>query len=349
MSSGRVQRRSLYGPRSWLARWASVGLQLAHAEKALFSLSLETIPSNILAAAGRCIAECLDGTISQLGDVVERIVTQCWRLGAALYFHCVWRWRVAHFDQHNDVSREYHEAGFAARLRSGHSTIIGTHAKEHAGVTMAKVGRIIGAMLGGSWTGRQVALAPGAHVYLVFHAGRTCVSSGGGVSGTMVVKTHIHTGVFQVLYLEGTQHAGKMEGGNKAIHLGLLKGLRECKRNAWHPAHVVGDNKVEIRQFATRTPPRKAALKAIYWIARRTADAGGVHGWHAHPRERNRTVHEIMKVVTTTQQGVHWHASADRIGGARWAAVRAFAADDVNFWSTETEKPNLEGSAAGAE
>jgi hypothetical protein len=59
------------------SRWLE-GLQLTHAEKAIFSLSLEKAPPpNILEATGRCIAECHDGTIGHLGDVVERIVTQC--------------------------------------------------------------------------------------------------------------------------------------------------------------------------------------------------------------------------------------------------------------------------------
>jgi hypothetical protein len=216
-------------------------------------------------------------------------------------------------------------------------------------VAMAKVRRVIGATLGGSWTGRQDVTFPGAPAFLIFHAGRTCGPSGGGVSGTMVVRTNTLTGAFRVVYLGGTLHSGKLEGGHKVTHLGLLKGLRECNRNAWRPAHVVGDNKMVIRQFETRTPPRKAALKATYWIARRTADAGRVHGWHAHPRERNRTVHEIMSMVMMTQHGMTWHASADREGGARWAAVTAFSAADVKFWSTETEKSNPEGLAVGAE
>jgi hypothetical protein len=100
-------------------------------------------------------------------------------------------------------------------------------------VAMAKVGRVIGAMLGGSWSGRQDATFPGAHVFLLFHAGRTCGPSGGGVSGTMVVRTNTLTGAFRVVYLGGTLHSGKLEGGLKATHLGLLKGLRECNRNVW--------------------------------------------------------------------------------------------------------------------
>jgi hypothetical protein len=136
---------------------------------------------------------------------------------------------------------------------------------------------------------------------------------------------------------------GKMEGGHRATHLGLQKGLRECKRQDWRPAHVIGDNKVTLRQHETREPPRKVALKMPFWVERRTADALGVPGWHAHPRERNRTVHAIMQVGLNTQGGMKWAAREDRHGGARWAAVLTFAASDVSFWLTETEKTNPEG------
>jgi len=175
---------------------------------------------------------------------------------------------------------------------------------------MAKVGRVIGAMLGGNWTGPPDPATHGEHVYLIFHAGRTSVDTGVGISGSMVARSHTVTGRFQVLYMRGTLYAGKMEGGHSATHLGLLKGLRDGKRQGWHLPHVVGDNKVVIRQHESRMPPRKAALKANFWAARRTADAGGVLGRHAHPRERNRTVHETMRLVMT----MWWSRSARILG-----------------------------------
>ncbi|KAG7381120.1 hypothetical protein PHYPSEUDO_006446 [Phytophthora pseudosyringae] len=207
----------------------------------------------------------------------------------------VFRWRVAYFDQHNDITKERHEANYAARLRSGHATIVRDFFKGRPNKAMA-------------------------------------TSPEQGYSGVMIARVQEVTGTCQVLYMSGRLYTGKMTRAHKAIQLGLLKGLRVYRRHAWGPVHVVGDDIVVTRQHETRTPPRAADLKTPYWAARRKADALGVVSWRAVPRERNRAVHEIMRVVMSTQQDMEWSAREDLQDGASWAAVTAFAPADARYW-----------------
>jgi hypothetical protein len=111
------------------------------------------------------------------------------------------------------------------RLR-GHATIIGLNSTGREGVAMAKVGRVICAMLGGNWAGPPVAVIPGTHVCLVFYAGRTCEDSGIGVRGALVIKTHI-TGSFQVSYMcEGVP-------SRKLASSASYKPVRSVRRPRW--------------------------------------------------------------------------------------------------------------------
>jgi hypothetical protein len=179
-----------------LSRWAAAGLRLVTPERDFFSLSLDVVPPGILSATGTRIADYCDGRIGELGDTVERITLQCWSLDVDLYFRCVWRWRVAHFDDHNDISREHHEEVFAARMRTGHASIVQVNSSGPAGKEIARAGRVISAILGGKWTPTLDAPAWEAHAILVFHAGRTCAGSETGVSGTLIVLVQQVTGAF---------------------------------------------------------------------------------------------------------------------------------------------------------
>jgi hypothetical protein len=68
----------------------------------------------------------------------------------------------------------------------------------------------------------------------------------------------------QVLYMSGRLHGGKMTHPHKDTQLGLLRGLRTCRRQALGPVHVVGDDVVVHRQNERRKPPRAADLKPTY-------------------------------------------------------------------------------------
>jgi hypothetical protein len=108
-------------------KWKAAGLRMESYERAIFALTLQEEPTAIIKQTGSILADCMDVTIGDLGGIVESIVEQCWALGAAQYLHAVWRWRVAFFDEHNNTTREYHEANFKARLRSSHAGLMSAH------------------------------------------------------------------------------------------------------------------------------------------------------------------------------------------------------------------------------
>jgi hypothetical protein len=78
-----------------------------------------------------------------------------------------------------------------------------------------------------------------------------------------------------------------------------------------------------------------------YYLAMRTVDVIGVTAWNVRPRESNRTVHEILRVVTGTQQELEGSAT-DTLGDGRtkWMAITALADGDVRYWRTAREETN---------
>jgi hypothetical protein len=96
---------------------------LEGAEQTIFSLNPRHQPSEILAVTARISANSGSDAVNRIHGGIDKIVDQCWGIGAALYFHCTWRWRVSFFDPHNDVSTAHHEAGFSTRLTRGHASI----------------------------------------------------------------------------------------------------------------------------------------------------------------------------------------------------------------------------------
>ncbi|KAL4128198.1 hypothetical protein PRIC2_007191 [Phytophthora ramorum] len=135
---------------------------------------------------------------------------------------------------------------------------------------------------------------------------------------------------------------------NDTPHLGLLQGLRICRRWSWGPVHVAGTNAVGVRQQETRRPPKVAALKKAFWVARRTADAVGVASWSTLPRECNRTTHEIMKEMRTTQQGVSWTAREATPKSSKWTAIIACADTDIRAWLNERTEQQQAAAGSGA-
>jgi hypothetical protein len=59
-----------------LYRWTSVGLRIVDAEKALFSLTLPTMPIDIMEATGKLLSLYLDDTIGGIGDTVGTATAQ---------------------------------------------------------------------------------------------------------------------------------------------------------------------------------------------------------------------------------------------------------------------------------
>ncbi|KAE8884879.1 hypothetical protein PF005_g3796 [Phytophthora fragariae] len=316
-----------------LKRWQSAGLRLIDTEHAIFSLTLPGIPAEIISVTGRVLAECSEETLTALGNTVERLTAACWSLGAAHYLHAVWRWRVAHFDTHNDVTQNYHTAGLITRLRNGHADIMGGIPLTVDDKLRWRLGRAICAVLGADWTGSPTTAHSGGGCYLLFFAGGDGAQQASGGSGIVIATLDRITGGHKMKYFLGSTHTGANMTPTMAAHIGLLRGLRECLRQGWAPVHAVGDNQVGIRQYKTRTPPRVKRLAGTYWKARRTADAIGVQSWLSQPREFNRTAQGLAQLARTTGAGTEWteHQGSDHV--RRWAAITSHALSDATEWS----------------
>jgi hypothetical protein len=321
-------------------RWRSAGLRLDDYEPAIFSLTLPEVPRGLLTATGRILADSLDDSSGQVGDSIELIVARCWRLGAALYFHSVWRWRVTFFDSHNDTSKEHHDACYVSRLRSGHARIMGDLFQGRHTPVIVRVGRVLCALLNGSGPGPMDLPLLGDNSIVVCYAGRTKGTPEQGFSGVLIARVHRETGASRILYMCGRLYHGKMTRAPLAMQLGLMQGLRTCRRYGWGPVHVAGNSHVMNSQHQTRTPPMEKVLKETYWTVRRIADAVGVASWKVMARERTRVVHEILWVVEFTQRDTEWSASDGSGHRAKWAAVTATAAADAGHWGQEADEEN---------
>ncbi|KAJ8524690.1 hypothetical protein ON010_g16426 [Phytophthora cinnamomi] len=90
-----------------------------------------------------------------LPEYLTKLAESYWRLGSVRYFHTVWRWRVAPFDNINDVSAGYHLARLATCLRSGMTRFIyayelATEWKPVVSTTFGNTGTFLDFFIGGS-------------------------------------------------------------------------------------------------------------------------------------------------------------------------------------------------------
>lgn len=68
--------------------WMKAGVPAGHFKRALFSLSLPQVPAGIRKKAESMFEH--NSSILFI-EAVTTLVDHCWRLGAVLYFHAVWR------------------------------------------------------------------------------------------------------------------------------------------------------------------------------------------------------------------------------------------------------------------
>ncbi|KAE9165548.1 hypothetical protein PF002_g31341 [Phytophthora fragariae] len=195
-----------------------------------------------------------------------------------------------------------------------------------------RLGRAICAVVGEDWTGSNPPVHNWNKCYLVFFAGGSDPKSAIGGSDTLIVSLNTITGGLQVKYINGSIHKGANMTPTRAAHIGLLRGLRTCQRHERGPVHVVGDNAVVIRQYATRTPPGAKSISGSYWKNRRMADAIGVRSWTSQPREYNRTSHKLAQVARTTGADAEWAEHQGPALGQKWAAITNNAPRDTAEW-----------------
>jgi hypothetical protein len=224
-------------------------------------INITELPCGLLQVTMQIIAVGLDNSAGQLGNAIERIVEHCWRLGAVPYFHSVWRWRVTFFDIHNDTSTGHHEACYETRLRRGHESIVRDLFKGRPAPVLARIGRTICAILSSPNTGPTAIPLLLDNPIVVFYAGRTCRASEQGFSALMIARIHRETGACNVLYMRGRIFPGKMTRAPMAGQLGVLQGLRTCRRYGWGPVHSGARGGQQSRDGST-APHEDAAAEA---------------------------------------------------------------------------------------
>ncbi|KAG7375775.1 hypothetical protein PHYPSEUDO_015295 [Phytophthora pseudosyringae] len=99
-----------------------MGFSDAEIEVACFSLELSEVPLSLWEAVTKHKLTT-EGSTGALEEYITAMAEGCWRLGAALYFQVVWRWRVEHFVESNDVSETRHKLLYANHLRQGYMTM----------------------------------------------------------------------------------------------------------------------------------------------------------------------------------------------------------------------------------
>ncbi|OWY90561.1 LOW QUALITY PROTEIN: hypothetical protein PHMEG_00041260 [Phytophthora megakarya] len=150
----------------------------------------------------------------------------CWRIGVALYFHAVWRWRVAFYDELNNVTLEYHTAAFNSRLRHGYATV---HLHLRSGPqidTMERAANVLRTALNSKWN-------PSVEV------GITGENPGPGGSGAVVIRMGTDGVGYEVCWGISMSYAAARTTNNVAENMGLLHGLKACLQHRWYPLHVV--------------------------------------------------------------------------------------------------------------
>ncbi|KAL4106602.1 hypothetical protein PRIC1_004649 [Phytophthora ramorum] len=301
----------------------------------------------LVTATGAIIADLNDELGEAIGATVERMVANCWSLGAALYLLAVWRWRIAHFDNHNDVSEAHHTASLTTRIRNGHRDVTRDFEAAIPLPISNKISEAICAVLGIEWTGQDGRLPRQGHCFLVATAGIKGDDATRCCSGTLVVKVYPATGAYVLQYVSSATYGGGRMTSYRAIQLGLLRGLRRCRAYRWAPIHVMGDNADVLRQLTSRTPPRAIHLKGDYWKTRRAADAAEVLSWSTQLREQNRTAQELARMAKATDHDLEWNAAEMSGAGTRWAGITGLMQEDVKQWLQTHEKLDTSVTVAG--
>ncbi|KAE8980382.1 hypothetical protein PR003_g25770 [Phytophthora rubi] len=330
-----------------LTRWRVAGLRLGNYETAIFGLTLPGLPQRLTMATGRVMAELPDALVEEIDEHVDKMIGQCWSLGAALYLLAVWRWRVSHFDAQNDVFKEYHVACLTTRLRNGHRDVTRDFGPTLPPSTMLQLGDCICRTFGADWDEQEGHPARQGHHYVIAVAGNIGGTPRKGYSSVVVSRVHLATGTHQIQYAWSGEFAGAHLTVIQATQLGLLRGLRRCWRHNWGPVHVMADNEDMLRQHTTGTPPKGKHLRGAYWKARRMADAVAVMSWMPQMREFNRTAHELVRLTLTTERGMEWMASEMPEACTRWAAIKGFPAPRHTTMGSSLPKIDLSGGRGG--
>ncbi|KAE9267640.1 hypothetical protein PR003_g31709, partial [Phytophthora rubi] len=209
-----------------ICRWKVAGLRLESYEEAVLALALPEMPAKLARVTGKIVAAGSDAQTASIGDAVERMVANCWSIGAATYLLAVWRWRVAHFDALNDVSAAYHTAGLRTRLHYGHMDATRDYAATVPSGIGHRLSEAICGVLGASWE-EAVNMPLGfTHAYLIAVAGSRDGKSLKCSSGILIAQIHKNTGNYRIKQV----------------------GSKRFRSQHWELVHILGDHPDALRQ-----------------------------------------------------------------------------------------------------
>jgi ribonuclease HI len=316
--------------KTFITPWKRLGLEGSTEEHACFSLELPAVPQAIweLAATSNMQAGAHDALL----DVnITALMEGCWRLGAALYFHAVWRWRVEHFDETNDVSAARHNLLLVTRLREGYASMhFYVDPTGHRRLISTAAG-VVKQALRQPWNGSHQAVGPltADCCYLLFFDGGSRGNPGPGGSGATVVRWPTSGGAFQLVWAGSMSYAAQTTTNNVAEYMGLIVGLTACCKFGFSPLHVIGDSALIIRQQLTRTPPKAKHLQPLYWKCRRLHAGTRVLSWQHHLRAYNKMADGLANMAMDTKKSIQTLLDQPTLRLERWSTLVNNAGGDI--------------------
>ncbi|OWZ07690.1 hypothetical protein PHMEG_00019883, partial [Phytophthora megakarya] len=256
------------------------------------------------------------GLRERLTAAITTAAENRWRIGVALYFHAVWRWRVSHFDAHNDITAPYRSAGLRTRLRRGYQTVVFRTGYGLGSVLTSALASIFYKYLSSAHPEQYRNFRPhGTSQFLLFF-----------VEAPMATQAPVDVGRWWWKW------ARIQDDDNQfSCEHGALPGLKECAQRRWTPVHVIEDSKLIIRQHISRTTPRAKHLRASYWKIRRLAEQLTVTAWTHHIRTFNRTANALVIMAMDSKRSFQQHQTQATIPGPVWDKVFSMRQEMLNI------------------
>ncbi|RAW39379.1 hypothetical protein PC110_g4431 [Phytophthora cactorum] len=170
------------------------------------------------------------------------ITEGCWRLGATLYFHAVWRGRVQHFDENNIVTAKHHMRPLANRLQQGYRTKPKYIQRKGPQGLVVAAARVVEQVVCAPWDGAIQPVVTHDSKYVLFFDGGSRGNPGPGEAGAAIVRVAEDGGQVQLVWAGSMSYAAMATTNNYAENMGLLTGLVACGRHGYSPVYVVGDS-----------------------------------------------------------------------------------------------------------
>ncbi|OWZ02759.1 hypothetical protein PHMEG_00025624 [Phytophthora megakarya] len=187
----------------------------------VLGFTLPQVPSGVWSLAEKMFPHLSEADGVKPTICITMEAESCWRIGVALYFHAVWRWRVAFYDELNNVTLEHHTATFNSRLRHGYATV---HLHLRSGPhidTMERAANVLRTALNSKWNPSVEVGITGCVHYVLFFDGGSRENPGPGGSGAVVIRMGTDGVGYEVCWGIGMSYAAARTTNNVAESIGL--------------------------------------------------------------------------------------------------------------------------------